>query len=180
MGKFIIFINNFTLLAITFLSLDIVALVTPQNYNFSLDNLAPYYPNQKFSELIKTKKGAELIRENGETKLYRFYVAQLRYKFPVFVQVQNDTILDTFAKLPTYFLHDLFHQSLIDRYGQQNYYKKKEMSALYRWDKLPDFTITYLGSCTITCFPQYLSIATKKQQDFKTLPDLINGITTEE
>ena len=52
----------------------------------------------------------DLIKDLGEVRIYRFYVDQIRYKFPVFVQLDQGKALDFYAKLPSYFLHDVFHQ----------------------------------------------------------------------
>jgi hypothetical protein len=86
----------------------------------------------------------------------------LRYKFPVFVQVANGQVLDFFARLPAYFLHDVFHQSLINRYGKQDLYFKKDSNAIYIWNDEEGIRFTYSGGCTINCFPIYFAGSSSK------------------
>ena len=132
------------------------ALVEAANYNFSLDTLKKFYPGTELSAIQKEFGKGETISSGGAAKSYKFYVAQLRYKFPVFVTVSQNKVVDFFARLPTYFLHDIFHQSLINRYGKQDEYSKVKRNGLYIWNNENGVKLTYLGSCTITCFPQYL------------------------
>lgn len=66
--------------------------------------------------------------------------------------------MDFYAKLPSYFLHDIFLQSLVNRYGKQNSYVKKERSAVYIWNNIEGNKHYYSGSCTITCFPVFYSV----------------------
>ena len=126
------------------------------NYNFSLDSLKIFYPNNKLDDIEKKSGKGLLVKENGGFIIKKYFVSHIRYKFPVFVQYENGLSLDFFARLPTYFLHDIFHQSLINRYGPQNQFFKLENSALYVWKNVKGLKLIYNGSCTITCFPQYL------------------------
>jgi hypothetical protein len=71
-------------------------------------------------------------------------------------------ILDFFAILPSYFLHDLFHQALINRLGKQSSYIKKETAALYIWKTSDGLTHYYQGTCTINCFPEFYSVVGAK------------------
>lgn len=139
-----------------FLSLQLPAKVEPQNYNFSLDTLKKFYPRSELKEIQKEFGKGELLSNEGNIQNYKFYVSHVRYRFPVFVSIANGKVVDFFARLPTYFLHDIFHQSLINRYGKQNEYSKVGRNGIYIWNKIEDLKLTYLGSCTITCFPQYL------------------------
>lgn len=134
-----------------------IAEVDPPNYEFSLDSLSVFYPGSTMAQMEEAHGKGELIKDAGEVKTYRFYVAQIRYKFPVFVQIYRNKSLDFFAKLPSYFLHDVFHQSMINRYGKQETFYKKEGTALYIWNNEEGTKFTYAGTCTITCFPIYLS-----------------------
>lgn len=139
------------------------AKVDPKNYDFSTDTLADFFPGKELSS-IETKYGkADVMRERGEQKMLRFWVAQIRYKFPVIVQVENGKVLDMFAKLPSYFLHDIFHQSLIKRWGQQKIYKRVDEEAYYRWED-DEKIMHYSASCTITCFPIYFTVAPAKNK----------------
>ena len=138
--------------------------VDPPNYNFSLDNLSAFLPEAPFTAMEQKFGKGELISENNGIKEYKFLVSQLRYKFPVWVQVYEGKSLDFFAKLPSYFLHDIFHQSLINRYGKQDKYFNKENNSVYVWNNKNNVKHVYNGSCTITCFPVYYAglIATPK------------------
>lgn len=133
--------------------------VEPPNYNFSLDALAFFMPGRSFQDMEKQYGKGELMLENGKAKTYRFYVAQIRYKFPVYVNIIEDKSVDFHARLPSYFSHYLFHQALINRYGKQDRYLKKEQSALYIWKNKENARHTYSGTCTITCFPIFYSVS---------------------
>jgi hypothetical protein len=135
--------------------------VEPPNYNFSVDELSKFYPGKKLEELLKEYPNSKIQSNNGGAIIRKFYVTHKQYKFPVLVQARAGVILDFYARLPAYFLHDVFHQSLINRYGKQNKYKKVEESAVYIWTKRSDFKIIYSGGCSITCYPVFLSIIGK-------------------
>lgn len=131
--------------------------IEPPNYNFSLDTLGDFYPGKKF-EAIKQKYGKGEIEFNkGASVIYKFYVSHIRYKFPVFVNVFKGESVGFFARLPSYFLHDVFHQSLINRYGKQDEYSKVGNAANYTWNNKNNLKIIYQGQCTLTCFPMYIS-----------------------
>lgn len=149
----------FTICSIAPLSQGLRAEVEPPNYNFSLDALAFFMPGKDLASIEAKYGKGEIMQDNGETKLYRFYVAQIRYKFPVFVNVKDAKTLDFHARLPTYFSHDLFHQALINRYGKQDQYLKSENNALYLWKNKNSMNHTYAGTCTITCFPIFYSVS---------------------
>ncbi len=124
------------------------------NYDFSLDQLKPFFPGNR----ISNTKDLALLTKKGDYSLFRTEIVYERYKYFVYIQSKNDVILDFFARLPSYFLHDLFHQSLINRLGKQTSHIKKENAALYIW-KTPDGnTHYYQGSCTINCFPEFYSV----------------------
>ena len=145
------------------------------NYDFSLDNLRVFFPNSPLEDIEKKAGKGTLIKSNGDLIIKKYYVAQLRYKFPVFVQFYQNQSVEFFARLPTYFLHDLFHQALINRYGKQNRYIRIENSALYIWKNAQNNLIVYNGMCTITCFPQFLSVAkteTQAMDNYRPLLDL--------
>jgi len=149
---------------------SLFAEVKAPNYNFTLDQLALFYPGESVTA-IKNKWGkGEKLKMLGENELWRFKVKYERYFFPVLVQIKNDKIQDMFAQLPTYFLHDVFHQSLINKWGKQQKYSKKEEAAFYEWD-LEKLKISYNATCTITCFPIYLHMASKEDKDFKSQLD---------
>lgn len=133
------------------------AKVDPPNYNFSLETLDDFFPEKKLEEIEKKYGKGELINDNGVLQKRKFQVAQIRYKFPVIVQSKDGVVLDFFAKLPSYFLHDIFLQSLVNRLGKQTTYKKTGEEAFYVWEKEPLRHI-YSAACTLTCFPIFYTV----------------------
>ncbi len=142
--------------------------VDPANYNFSLDELSDFAPDKTIQEITAKHGKGELSFDERGAKIIKFYVSQIRYKFPVFVTFYKDKSLGYFARLPSYFLHDVFHQSLINRFQKQDLYSKKGNAAVYIWKNKNGVRYTYQGQCTITCFPMYLQ--TQKVQ----LPSELN------
>jgi hypothetical protein len=160
---FLVFLSSFVL--------PTWAKVQPYNYNFSLDQLKPLLPGNQLAEDV------QILRQEDGYTLGLTYVKQLRYKFAVILQAQDGKIVDMFARLPTYFLHDIFHQSLINRFGKQDGYIKKENSALYIWNDKNGMEHSYNGSCTITCYPDYYYV--KKldyPEDFTPILETLNGV----
>ncbi|MEC7277450.1 MAG: hypothetical protein VXV96_14115 [Bdellovibrionota bacterium] len=132
--------------------------VEPPNYNFSLDTLKDFYPGKTLGK-IKTKyKNVTLEFDKGASKIYKTYITHIRYKFPIYFRIFEDKTVSLFARLPSYFLHDVFHQSLINRYQKQDEYNKVGNTAVYIWKDKENLKLTYQGQCTITCFPMYLSV----------------------
>jgi len=134
--------------------------VEPPNYNFSIDSLLVLKPGSDLA-MIESKLGKGVVVDNGGTRqTIKFYVSQLRYKFPVLVQVFQGKVTDFYARLPSYFLHDVFHQSLINRFGKQDSYQKIEETAVYTWKNKEGAKVIYYGICTITCFPMAMTMVT--------------------
>jgi hypothetical protein len=133
------------------------AKVDPPNYNFSVDTLQDFYPGKKVTDLESKYGKSEIMNDKSGIVTKKFYVSHLRYKFPVIVQAKEGTVLDFFARLPSYFLHDVFFQSLINRLGKQNSYKKVQEEAYYVWIK-DNLKHIYSAACTITCFPIFYSV----------------------
>jgi hypothetical protein len=133
-----------------------VGKIDPPNYNFSLKSFEKLMPGNKLIDAKKAYPKLAIDEPGKNTIVYKVMVAQLRYVFPVYLQVQDGIIIDFYARLPQYFLHDLFHQSLIDKIGMQNKYKRVDEHAIYIWNKKGSVHI-YEGACTITCFPIYYS-----------------------
>ena len=131
--------------------------VDPPNYNFSINSLKIFFPGNDFNTVVKKYGKGEVVDSSTPIVTYKYYVAQIRYKFPVYVQVFEGKILDFFARLPTYFSHVLFHQAIINRYGKQDVYRKIEENALYTWKNEKGIKFIYSGTCTITCFPIYFA-----------------------
>lgn len=138
------------------------AKVDPPNYDFSLDTLSDFNPGKSNSELEKKYGKAELVEEKSGVQTLRFYVAHIRYKFPVIIQSRDGIVLDYFARLPSYFLHNIFFQSIINRQGKQTEYKKVGEEAMYVWNKAP-LKMVYSAACTITCFPIFYAVFSEGQ-----------------
>ncbi len=155
------------------------AKVIPPNYNFSLDQLNIFKPGNQITEVEKKLGKGTIINKKEEVIIKKFYIAHMRYKFPVIVQIYKGKILDFFANLPSYFLHNIFHQSLINRFGKQNKYYKNNAHALYVWNDVSGVKYYYTGTCTITCFPIYFSGILKKLPDglysYKSTIDSLSG-----
>lgn len=163
----------FSLLFISFFSLH--AKVDPPNYDFSVDTLAEFFPGKELAPLESKYGKPEVLTSEGERRTLRFQVAQLRYHFPVVVQAEKGKVLDMHATMPSYFLHDVFHQSLINRWGKQQKYKRVDEEAFYEWVD-PERIMRYGASCTITCFPIYFSVFPPKEKapsGFKPLSDVL-------
>ncbi|OFZ36243.1 MAG: hypothetical protein A2504_03990 [Bdellovibrionales bacterium RIFOXYD12_FULL_39_22] len=158
-------------LSLSFLSNLLFSKMDPPNYDFSLDALKDFFPNSSIEEIKKKYPESELLESKNGVSLYRFYITQLRYKFPLFLQVTNGKAIDLYAKLPSYFSHDVFHQSLINRYGPQDKYHKQENNAVYIWNDKDGNKHIYEGSCTITCFPLYYSVISNGTADITPFVD---------
>jgi len=133
------------------------AKVDAYNYNFNLDQLKNFYPGNRISDI----KDLVLLTKRDGYSLFRTEIVYNRYKFFVYIQTNQDVIVEFFARLPSYFLHDLFHQALINRLGKQTSYIKKESAALYIWKTADGLTHYYQGSCTINCFPEFYAVVGK-------------------
>lgn len=153
---------NYCALFLLILSFGIArAEVTPPNYNFNFDDLNIFMPgNPKKAIEEKYPKGVVVkLSENMDT--YKYQVRNERFVFPIFVQYKDDKVTDFYINLPTYFSHDIFHTSIIKRYGKQDLYKKIEEQAIYIWNKKAKFDHFYSGACTITCFPVFYAVSLK-------------------
>lgn len=137
--------------------------IKPIDYNFTFEKFSSIMPGKKISE-IDPKYKLTLINNTNNVLLYKFEVVHQQYHFPVFVQIKNDIIIDFMARLPSYFLHDVFHQSLINRYGKQDKFTSRNNHSFYYWENKNDMNITYNGACTITCFPIFLHMISAKEQ----------------
>lgn len=133
------------------------AKVEAPNYDFSVDTLSDFYPGKTVSSLDTKYGKAEVMSEERGIRTLKYYVAHIRYKFPVIVQVRDGVVEDFLARLPNYFLHDVFFQSLINRLGKQNSYKKTGEEAYYVWNT-PPLKHVYSAACTITCFPVFYAV----------------------
>lgn len=132
--------------------------VDPPNYNFSLEELDAFMPGKALQEIEKKYKFKEVVFKDDTYITYKFFIEHIRYKFPILVQFQKGIVTDFHARLPQYFLHDIFHQSLINRLGSQDIYKKKEEQAIYIWKNKNNLRHYYAGGCSITCFPIFYAV----------------------
>lgn len=131
--------------------------VEPPNYNFDLEQLMIFLPSQNLKAMTKAHGSPEVVEEQGPRRLLRFEVAHRRYRFPVFVEFDAEKAVGFFARLPSYFLHDLFHQALINRFGPQDRFVNRDSTSVYLWKQKEGLDLIYSGACTITCFPIYLA-----------------------
>jgi hypothetical protein len=145
------------------ISVNLEAKVTPPNYDFSTDTLQDFFPDKSLSELEVKYGKPDVLRSGNDVQMLRFWVKHIHYKFPVIVQANKEKVIDMFATLPSYFLHDVFHQSLIKRWGKQKDYKRVDEEAYYRWVD-DEKTMHYSATCTITCFPIYFSVSPSKSK----------------
>jgi hypothetical protein len=140
------------------------AKVDPPNYDFSLESLSEFFPTKQVSGAESKYGKAEIISKQKGMQTLRFNVGHLRYNFAVLVQEKDGVINDFFARLPTYFLHDIFLQSLVKRLGKQTIYKRIEEEAFYVW-KVDGKKHVYSAACTITCFPIFYSVAPEESKN---------------
>lgn len=170
----LIFFPLFPLFPLSSLSLESSS-SSPSHYDFSLDALKSFYPGKRVKEIQKKHGKGDVLGRQENLTLMRFYVAYHYYRFPVFVQVEvgKGKVWDSFARLPAFFHHDTFHQSLIKRLGKQDEFFHREDSSLYIWkNREGGIDLIYEGICTLTCFPMYLYLS----RDSKS-PSLIRQMT---
>lgn len=146
--------------------LDIYAQVEPPNYNFSIRKFEEFKIGNTFEKIDKQyKKGSFKVSDKNGLIVMRYNIEHLRYKFPIFVNFYQGKVVDYVARLPSYFIHDVFHQSLINSFGKQDKYFKVENNALYIWKNEKNMKFTYSGTCTITCFPIFFAMEPVKIPD---------------
>lgn len=123
---------------------------------FNLDDLKPFTPGNNISTIPEKYLPGVDIDIAKTLTIKKYNIVHDAYVFPLFVQHYRGKIIDFYTRLPSYFLHDTFHQSLINRYGKQQAYEKKDSTAVYTWDD-QNFKRVYSGGCTVSCFPIYYS-----------------------
>tara|TARA_Y100000780_G_scaffold230853_1_gene254119 strand:- start:100765 stop:101352 length:588 start_codon:yes stop_codon:yes gene_type:complete len=160
-------------------SSSIHAKVDPPNYDFSLEALEVFMPGSTLRAATKKHGKAQIIKKDSAVLVHKFYVAHIRYKFPVLVQSVSGKITDFYARLPAYFLHDIFHQSIINRIGKQDIYKKVEEQAVYVWKGKKGLRHVYSGACTITCFPIFYAVF-PENPEFKDFTPLLKSMAAQE
>lgn len=175
--QFSILSLSLLVLALNTISSPVGAKVEPPNYNFSLDKFDLFFPGSKQSEIKKQYSNETLVLSHGNFKTYKYYVEHIRYKFAILVQYKDGVVTDFHARLPPYFLHDVFHQSLINRYGKQDIYKNEKEQSLYIWNNEKNFKHYYSGACSVTCFPIYYAVRkidTNNLGSYKTVLEQLN------
>jgi len=133
------------------------AKVDPPNYEFKLESLEVFLPEKKISDLEPKFGKGELVHEINKVRTHKFKLTEKRYIIHVFVQENEGTIYDMFTRLPSYFLHDVFLQSLVNKLGKQTSYKKIGEEAYYTWIN-KNVKHVYSAACTITCFPIFYAV----------------------
>jgi hypothetical protein len=134
-----------------------MAKVEAPNYDFSLDTFADFFPGKPVAGLEGKHGKGEVVSTVAGVQTLKFRVAHVRYKFPVIVQAREGVVEDFFARLPSYFLHDVFFRSLVNRHGKQTSYKRTGEEAHYVWAAAP-LKHVYSAACTITCFPIFYAV----------------------
>ncbi|MBF0314550.1 MAG: hypothetical protein HQK50_12140 [Oligoflexia bacterium] len=140
---------------------NLFAEVKPPNYSFQLETLAPkLLEGQEFQKLRKELKKEKLMASKGGHSIYAFELSHSTFKFTLLVQVEEkkQRVTDFFMPLPSYFSHDVFFSDLVKLFKKQKEYFRIEESAIYIW-KDDSKQIIYSATCTILCFPLYLSVA---------------------
>lgn len=137
-------------------------------------------PGSTLEKIEKVYKFKELTFNDKGFKTYKFYIEHIRYRFPIFAQFKNNIVVDFVARLPAYFLHDIFHQSLINRLGNQDVYKKTEESAIYIWKNHQGLKHIYSGGCSITCFPIYYAVEKVEHKNGNGYRSVMQKISTEQ
>lgn len=142
---------------------------------FKFGQLAPFQVGKLVADIPAQYKPTEINLKNA-LKINRYELTHLGYKFPIFVQFDETIILDLFVRLPSYLLHDFFHQSLIDNYGVQQDYILKDSTAVYTWTT-NEVKRIYSGGCTISCFPIFyteINNSENRPADYRSLYQLLN------
>ena len=134
-------------------------------------------PGSEQQKIESEYQNGKSVFKSGDFLTRKYQVEHIRYTFPIFVQYHKGIVVDFFARLPAYFLHDIFLFSLEKRLGDKKSYYKIEDQGLYQWTK--DSTIyTYRGSCSITCFPEFYSVVKKSESLGKKHVPLIDKFST--
>jgi hypothetical protein len=136
------------------------AKVVAPNYKFEITTFNAFMPGENLAALEQKYPGAEMVSEKNGITTKKIYIKHTQYQLAVLVQAREGEILDFFARLPSYFLHDVFLQSLVNQQGKQDLYKKTGEEAYYVWEKAL-LKHVYSGACTITCFPIFYTVHPK-------------------
>jgi hypothetical protein len=147
------------------------AKVESPNYEFNFATLEDFFPEKKITDLETKYNKPELLSKPKNFNTVRFKVTHERYQFSVLVQEKDGIINDFFARLPSYFLHDVFLQSLVTRLGKQKTYRRTGEEAFYIWSD-EKFKYVYSAACTVTCFPIFFSVEPVTSKDLSLLTQM--------
>lgn len=144
------------------------AKVEAPNYKFDPKVLEVFFPGKTLAGIEAKHGKGEALGKSKEFEILKFQVKDKQYNFSVLVQQNEGVVHDFHARLPSYFLHDVFFQDLIKVLGKQDVYKKTLEEAYYQWNK-NDLVFVYSASCTITCFPVFFGGYKKDSFSFSLL-----------
>ncbi len=145
---------------------------------FSMNSFDIFLPPSSIEAVEKIYGKGREGKSPNEGIIQRAYTVS---KSNFWVQLKEGRIIDSYVTLPTHLSHDAFHKSLIDRYGKQDRYFKKNRNAVYQWNDKNGRKITYSGQCTLTCFPHYLAVTlNKKPVGIPTFKSLLQFFSEEE
>ena len=151
-----------------------IAVDDPIYPQFEFSQLAPFQVGKLVADIPPEYKATEINLKNA-LRINQYYLTHLGYKFPIFIQYAETIILDLYVRLPSYLLHDFFHQTLINNYGMQQSYILKDSTAVYTWDS-DGVQRVYSGGCTISCFPIFyteINSSESRPADYRSLYQLL-------
>lgn len=140
---------------------QVLGKVSAPNYEFKLESLDVFLPGNSLEKIKSQHGNGEIVHNQGKNKTIKFIVKSEKYSFNVFVQINKNVVHDMIARLPSYFLHDVFFQSLRRKLNKQKKYLKTDEEAFYVWNEDNNKHI-YSASCTITCFPIFYAVEPSK------------------
>lgn len=169
--------TNF-LLVLIFCTQNSWAKIDPPNYNFSLDNLDEFAPGKNLAEITSKMGSGITVRKEGSLLTKKYLIDHRNYKFPVVVNFSQDKVADMYAVLPSFFIHDIFHQSIINRFGKQDEFKNLNGTSVYIWKNKNNLKIIYSATCTITCFPLYYSLVSLEASAAASFTPMIESLSS--
>ncbi len=128
------------------------------DYQEIVKELNTYTPKRNWPELLQKNKNIKLYSKDKNHSLYKLVLEKKNFRINIFFQIINNKISNTFIKFPSYFLHDRFLEIFLKENKVKSIFKNN--TRLYQWEK-DGFNWHYSATCTITCFPIYLSIEDK-------------------
>lgn len=148
------------------------------NKDFNLELFAPLLPGQNWESTSKQLKKVETLQEQGSSKIIKaIFFDDQKNMFQAFVQINQNIISDSFIRPPTHMDHNEFLKALQKKYGKQNFFKNKDRSSMYVWDKIPDLKIVYQGSCSLSCFAMFISFASLQNKSNPSLFEQLDEFT---